>query len=95
MCFGITREEFPLCGTDSDNATSIGLKVVAISQVWACLVFLTDMSDISKIFEVDDILTLPEDMTASERRGLAEKNGYSFLGSEFSFLIVVFTFGAG
>ena len=44
------------------------------------------MSDISQVFEVDDIFTLSEDITASELRGLGEKNGYSFLGSEFSFL---------
>ena len=31
-------------------------------------------SDISQVFQVDDILTLSEDITASERRGLGEKN---------------------
>jgi hypothetical protein len=31
------------------------------------------MSDISQVFEVDDILNLSEDITASERRGLEEK----------------------
>jgi hypothetical protein len=31
---------------------------------------------------MDDILTLSEDITASERRGLGEKNGDFFLGSD-------------
>ena len=31
------------------------------------------MSDISQDFEMDDILTLCEDITASERLGLGEK----------------------
>jgi hypothetical protein len=35
-----------------------------------------------------------DDITASERRGRGEKNGYSFLGPDFSFLIVVVTFEA-
>ena len=35
-----------------------------------------DISQTSQVFEVDDILTLSEDITASERRGLEEKNGF-------------------
>lgn len=31
------------------------------------------MSDISKVYEEDDILALSDDITASERRGLGEK----------------------
>ena len=50
-------------------------------------------SDISQVFEADDTLTLPVDITASERRGPGEKNGYSFLGTEFIFLIAVFNCG--
>jgi hypothetical protein len=50
------------------------------------------MSDISQVLEVDDILTLSEDITASERRRLEEKNRYPFLCSEFSFLIEVISF---
>ena len=34
-----------------------------------------DQSDISQAFEVDDTLTLSEDITASERRRLEEKMG--------------------
>jgi len=36
---------------------------------------------------MDDTLTLPVDITAPERRGLGEKTGHPFLGSEFSFLV--------
>jgi len=40
-----------------------------------------------------DILTLFENITDSEQQGLGEKNGYFFLGSEFSFLIVMVNSG--
>jgi hypothetical protein len=33
------------------------------------------MSDISKVFELDDIMILPEDITASGRWGFGEKTG--------------------
>ena len=52
------------------------------------------MSDISQVFEVDDILTLSEDITAYDRWGLGEKNGYPFLCSEFNLLIVTCNFEA-
>ena len=47
------------------------------------------MSDISEVFEVDDIFTLSDDITASEQRGIGEKNGYSFLCSDACLLIAV------
>jgi len=50
------------------------------------------MSDISQDFEVDDILTLSGDITVFDRRGLGEKNGYSFLGPEFSFAYRIMKF---
>ena len=39
-------------------------------------------------------MTLPVDITTSERRGLGEKNGDFFLSSEFSFLIEFYTYGS-
>ena len=33
------------------------------------------MSDISQVFKADDILTLSDDITGSERRGFGEKMG--------------------
>jgi len=44
----------------------------------------TEKSDISQDFEVGDIFTWACDISASERRGLEEKNRYLFLGSDFS-----------
>jgi len=38
---------------------------------------------------VDDILTCSEDITASERRRLEEKNWYPFLGADFGLPIVM------
>jgi len=52
-----------------------------------------DLSDISQVFDVDDIMILAGDITASERRGFGEKYGYFLLGFEFSFLIEIYTFG--
>ena len=47
-----------------------------------------DLSDFSQVFEVDDIFTFSEDITASEWRGLEEENDCPSLGPEFSFLKV-------
>ena len=44
------------------------------------------MSDISQVFQVDDILTLSENITASERRGLGEKTGILSLAPSSVFL---------
>jgi len=51
-------------------------------------------SDLSQFFDVNDILTFWSNISASKRRGLGQKKGYFFLGSEFSFLIVMINSGA-
>jgi hypothetical protein len=43
------------------------------------------MSDITQVFEVIDIYTSLDDITASEGRGLEEENDYPFLCPEFSY----------
>ncbi len=44
------------------------------------------MSDLSKVFELDNILALSEYITAFEWQGHEEENDYPFLDSDFSFL---------
>ena len=51
-------------------------------------------SDISKVFESDDIFPYSENITALSGRGYEQKNGYCLLGSEFSLLIVNLNLGS-